>query len=83
MVVTQAPTTYCLRRILLLPLDDSWTLSLGAAHSFSKSLTGSLGGAVVLGGSAPVDTVLQGFHFVGKFRTNTVIVLGGSLAWNF
>jgi len=70
-------------RIIQLPVDDAWTLSLGAAHSFSKSLTGSLGGAVVLGGSAPVDKVLQGFHFVGNFRTNTVIVLGGSLAWNF
>jgi long-chain fatty acid transport protein len=70
-------------RIIQLPADDSWTLSIGVAHNFSKALTGSLGGGLVFGGSSPVEQVLQGFQFAGHMRTNRVLILGGSLAWRF
>lgn len=70
-------------RIIQLPADDSWTLSIGVAHNFSKALTGSFGAGLVFGGSSPVEQVLQGFQFAGHMRTNRVLILGGSLAWRF
>ncbi len=70
-------------RIIQLPADDSWTLTIGVAHNFSKALTASLGGGVVFGGSAPIEQITQGFQFAGHMRTSRVLILGGSLAWRF
>jgi long-chain fatty acid transport protein len=70
-------------RIILLPLDESVTLSLGVAHNASKTLTYSLGGAVVFSGSADVDQISQGVRFKGDFDTNVAFVLGASLQWQF
>jgi long-subunit fatty acid transport protein len=71
------------KRIILLPLDESVTLSLGVAHNASKTLTYSLGGAVVFSGDADVDQISQGVRFKGDFDTNVAFVLGGSLQWRF
>lgn len=71
------------KRIILLPMDESVTLSLGVAHNASKTLTYSLGGAVVFSGDAEVDQNSQGVRFKGDFDTNVDIVLGGSLQWRF
>ena len=70
-------------RIFLLPVDDSWTVSLGIAHNASKNLTYSLGGTVVINGAAKVDQTSQGVRTVGQFNSNLVVVLGGSLQWRF
>ena len=70
-------------RIILLPVDESWTLSLGVAHNVTKDLTASLGGAVVFSGSGKVDNIDQGVQFSGKFDTNVAIALGGSVQWRF
>jgi long-subunit fatty acid transport protein len=61
-------------RKIVLAMDDSWTLSVGVAHTLSEALTLSLGGGIVLNGSAPVEQVTQGFEFSGKFHTYHVLV---------
>ena len=70
-------------RIIQLPVDESYTVSLGVAHNVSKNLTYTLGGAVVISGNAPVDQVTQGYQFAGNFDTNVAIILGGSLQYRF
>ena len=70
-------------RLIQLFADDSWTLSIGAQHNLSKTLTAALGGGIVFNGNAPVDQVLQGSHFKGDYGANRILMLGGSLAWRF
>jgi hypothetical protein len=61
----------------------SRTRRVGVAHNASKTLTYSLGGAVVFSGDADVDQTSQGVRFKGDFDTNVAFVLGGSLQWRF
>ncbi len=70
-------------RVIQLPADETLQVSLGVAHNRSKTLTYSLGGAVVFSGNAKVDQVTQGFRFKGKFDTNVIFVLGGNVALQF
>ncbi len=69
-------------RIILLPVDEALTMSLGFAHN-TKTVTYSLGGAVAVSGDAKVDQVTQGFRFAGEFDTNLTFVLGGSVQLRF
>lgn len=70
-------------RIILLPVDESLSLSLGVQHNASETLTFSLGGAAAFSGDAEVDENLQGLRYKGNFDTNVAIVLGGSMQWRF
>jgi long-subunit fatty acid transport protein len=81
---TRLPSGTDGNRIIQLPADESFTLTAGIAHNASKTMTYSFGGAVVFYGDAEVknqDT--QGISFSGKFDTNVLFVLGGSLQLRF
>lgn len=70
-------------RTIDMPLDSILALSLGFAHNASKSLTYGIGGSILINGDAPVDQTTQDVRFTGKFDTNIVFLVGGSVQWRF
>ncbi len=70
-------------RTIDLPLDSVLALSLGLANNASKSLTYGVGASLMINGDSQVDQTSQGVRFAGKFDTNVVFLVGGSVQWRF
>ena len=70
-------------RTLDLPFDEIYKVSFAYGWTGQKHLDFSLGGTVYLVGEARVDQESQGERTVGKFDTNYILFLGGTVRYLF
>ena len=70
-------------RTLDLPFDEIYKVSFAYAWEGQKHLDFSLGGTVYLVGDARVDQTSQGERTIGKFDTNYIVFLGGTVRYQF
>ena len=70
-------------RTLDLPFDETYKLSMAYAWTGNKKLDLSLGGTVYMVGDARIDQTSQGERTKGKFDTNYILFLGGTIRYQF
>jgi long-chain fatty acid transport protein len=66
-----------------LPFDEIFKLSGSYAWLGSKHLDFAIGGTLYLVGDAPVDMTTQGVRAKGKYDTNAVLFVGGTMRYLF
>ena len=71
------------KRTIDLPMDSQLKLSAGMAVQGMKQLDYALGATLMYGGEGKVDQTAQGERFKGKFDTNLVLFVGGSIRYVF
>jgi len=70
-------------RTLDLPFDELYKLSFAYAWDGEKNLAFSLGSTLYLVGDASIDQTSQGVRTKGKFDTNYILFLGGTVRYMF
>jgi long-chain fatty acid transport protein len=71
------------KRTIDLPMDSQLKLSAGMAVQGTKRLDYALGATLMYGGEGKVDQTAQGERFKGKFDTNLILFLGGTVRYVF
>lgn len=70
-------------RTLDLPFEELYKLSFAYAWGGHKNLDFSLGSTVYLIGDAKIDQTSQGVRTKGKYDTNYIVFLGGTVRYRF
>ncbi len=71
------------RRTIDLPMDEQLKLSAGMALDAAGGLDYSIGATLMYAGEGKVDQTSQGVRFKGKFDTNLILFIGGSVRYVF
>jgi len=71
------------KRTIDLPMDEQFKLSAGMAIQGSERLSYALGATVMYAGEGKVDQTAQEVRFKGKFDTNLILFVGGSVRYVF
>jgi long-chain fatty acid transport protein len=66
-----------------LPVDEYYKLSAGYGQKFRDKLDFALGATLMLVGDADIKQTSQGVTAAGKFDTNYILFLGGTLRYEF
>ena len=70
-------------RTLDLPFEELYKLSFAYSWEGQKDLDFSLGSTVYLIGDAKIDQTSQGVRTKGKYDTNYIVFLGGTVRYRF
>jgi len=70
-------------RTLDLPFEELYKLSFAYAWEGKKDLDFSLGSTIYLIGDAKIDQTSQGVRTKGKYDTNYIVFLGGTVRYEF
>jgi long-chain fatty acid transport protein len=70
-------------RTLDLPFEELYKLSFAYAWKGQKDLDFSLGSTIYLIGDAKIDQTSQGVRTKGKYDTNYIVFLGGTVRYRF
>jgi long-chain fatty acid transport protein len=70
-------------RTLDLPFEELYKLSVAYAWKGQKDLDFSLGSTIYLIGDAKIDQTSQGVRTKGKYDTNYIVFLGGTVRYRF
>jgi long-chain fatty acid transport protein len=70
-------------RTLDLPFEELYKLSFAYAWDGQKDLDFSLGSTIYLIGDAKIDQTSQGVRTKGKYDTNYIVFLGGTVRYRF
>ena len=71
------------KRTIDLPMDEQFKLSAGMGLQGTERLSYALGATLMCGGEGKVDQTAQGVRFKGKFDTNLILFVGGSVRYVF
>ena len=71
------------KRTIDLPMDEQFKLSAGMGIQGSERLSYALGATLMYAGEGKVDQTAQGVRFKGKFDTNLILFIGGSVRYVF
>jgi long-chain fatty acid transport protein len=71
------------KRTIDLPMDEQIKLSAGMALQQTENLSYALGATLMYAGEAKVDQTAQGVRFKGKFDTNFILFVGGTVRYMF
>ena len=71
------------KRTIDLPMNEQIKLSAGMALQQTEKLSYAIGATLMYAGEAKVDQTAQGVRFKGKFDTNFVLFLGGTIRYVF
>ncbi len=66
-----------------LPVDEAYKLSAAYFWKGAKSLDYSLGGTMYFVGEANINQTVQGVRAAGKFDSNYILFLGGTVRYRF
>jgi long-chain fatty acid transport protein len=66
-----------------LPVDEAYKLSAAYFWEGAKSLDYSLGGTMYFIGDADIDQTIQGVRAAGKYDSNYILFLGGTVRYRF
>jgi hypothetical protein len=64
-------------------MDSQLKFSAGMGMQGSKRLDYTIGATLMYGGEGKVDQTAQGDRFKGKFDTNLILFIGGSVRYVF
>lgn len=71
------------KRTIDLPMDEQFKLSAGMGIQGSERLSYALGATLMYAGEGKVDQTAQGVRFKGKFDTNLILFVGGTVRYAF
>jgi hypothetical protein len=71
------------KRTIDLPMDEQIKLSAGMALQQTENLSYALGATLMYAGEGKVDQTAQGVRFKGKFDTNFILFVGGTIRYVF
>ena len=71
------------KRTIDLPMDEQFKLSAGMGIQGSERLSYALGATPMYAGEGKVDQTAQEVRFKGKFDTNLILFVGGSVRYVF
>ena len=69
------------KRTIDLPMDEQFKLSAGMGIQGSERLSYALGATLMYAGEGKVDQTAQAVRFKGKFDTNLILFIGGSVRY--
>ena len=69
------------KRTIDLPMDEQFKLSAGMGIQGSERLSYALGATLMYAGEGKVDQTAQEVRFKGKFDTNVILFVGGSVRY--
>lgn len=69
------------KRTIDLPMDEQFKLSAGMGIQGSERLSYALGATLMYAGEGKVDQTAQEVRFKGKFDTNLILFVGGSVRY--
>jgi long-subunit fatty acid transport protein len=71
------------KRTIDLPMDEQIKLSAGMALQQTENLSYALGATLMYAGEGKVDQTAQEVRFKGKFDTNLILFVGGTVRYVF
>ncbi len=69
------------KRTIDLPMDNQFKFSAGMSRQGPERLSYALGATLMYAGEGKVDQTSQGVRFKGKFDTNLILFVGGSVRY--
>ena len=71
------------KRTIDLPMDEQIKLSAGMGLQQTEKMSYALGATLMYAGEGKVDQTAQGVRFKGKFDTNLILFVGGTVRYVF
>ena len=71
------------KRTIDLPMDEQIKLSAGMGLQQTENMSYAIGATLMYAGEAKVDQTAQGVRFKGKFDTNLILFVGGTVRYVF